>query len=153
MKKLLILMLLATITLSSCKWFNGLLNKEQPVDTLAIWEAKQDSINKLEMLKAKKIEEEMLAKQQAEQDSLKRLQENRFHVIIGSFKVPTNADGYQQSVTAMGFSNPRIVESKNGFRMVSVAAFDTYSKAFNEIRRINMDKEEPTELWIYEANF
>jgi hypothetical protein len=151
MKKLLIPMLLVTLILSSCQFFQGFL-KEESVDTLAAWEAKQDSINKVEMQKAKKIEEARLAKERAIQDSLLQLQQNRFHVIIGSFKVPTNADVFQQSVASMGFSSARIVESPNGFRMVSVAAFDTYSKAFTEIRRINQGKEEPMELWVYEAN-
>ena len=76
---------------------------------------------------------------------------NRFHVIIGSFKVPSNADDYQREVSTLGFQNPKIVESPNGFRMVSVGAFDTYLRAANEILRINRGKEEPIELWVYEA--
>ncbi len=51
----------------------------------------------------------------------------------------------------MGFQNPKIIESPNQFKMVSVAAYDTYSKAANEILRINRDKEEPIEMWVYEA--
>lgn len=52
----------------------------------------------------------------------------------------------------MGFQNPKIVESPNGFKMVSVGAFETYSKAANEILRINRGKEEPVEMWVYKAN-
>lgn len=151
MKKLIIPILLSAFLLSGCQFFENIFKKKTAVDTLAAWEAKQDSIKRVEMQKAKLIEEARLAKERAMQDSLRRLQENRFHVIIGSFKVPTNADGYQQAVAAMGFNNPRIVESKNGFRMVSVAAFDTYGKAFTEIKRINQGKKEPIELWVFEA--
>jgi len=153
MKKLIIPIVLSAIVMSSCQFFENIFKKKTVVDTLAVWEAKQDSIKRVEMQKAKLIEEARLAKEKAIQDSLRRLQENKFHVIIGSFKVPTNADGYQQAVASFGFNNPRIVESKNGFRMVSVAAFDTYGKAFTEIKRINQGREEPIELWVFEAQF
>ncbi len=153
MKKLIIPIVLSAIVMSSCQFFENIFKKKTVVDTLAVWEAKQDSIKRVEMQKAKLIEEARLAKEKAIQDSLRRLQENKFHVIIGSFKVPTNADGYQQAVASLGFNNPRIVESKNGFRMVSVAAFDTYGKAFTEIQRINQGREEPIELWVFEAQF
>ncbi|MDD2279940.1 MAG: hypothetical protein PHS05_12855, partial [Bacteroidales bacterium] len=59
---------------------------------------------------------------------------------------------FQTQVRALGFDNARIIESPNGFRMVSVAGFDTYSKAANEILRVNRSKEEPIEMWVYEGN-
>ncbi len=154
MRKLLIPILLVAFTFSGCSLFNGS-KKDKAADTLAVWEAKQDSIKKVQMLKAKKIEEARRARENAIQDSLNRIKEmearNRFHVIIGSFKVPGNADEYQKQVSSTGFQNPKIVESPNGYKMVSVGAFETYSKATNEILRINRSKEEPIELWVYEA--
>ncbi len=146
MKKLLILILVLAFVMPGCKYFKG--NKGNEVDTTAAWQAKQDSIKNAEAVAAAKL--------QAQQDSLRRVQEymamNKFHVIIGSFKVPTNADNWQKEVANMGFNNAKIVESPNGFRMVSIASFDTYSKAFREINKINEGKEEPIELWVYEAN-
>ncbi|PKP45325.1 MAG: hypothetical protein CVT95_08950 [Bacteroidetes bacterium HGW-Bacteroidetes-12] len=155
MRKVLILTLLLAFTFSGCQFFRDKFGKDKAADTLAVWEAKQDSIKKVEMLKAKKLEEARRAKEKAIQDSLMKVREmearNRFHVIIGSFKVPTNADEYQKQVSTFGFQDPKIVESPNGFRMVSIGAFETYSKATNEIVRINRTKEEPIELWVYEA--
>ena len=146
MKKLLILILILAFVMPSCKYFRG--KKGNDVDTTAAWQAKQDSIKNVEAVAAAKL--------QAQQDSLLRVQEQmamyKFHVIIGSFKVPTNADNWQMEVAKMGFNDAKIVESPNGFKMVSVAAFDTYSKAFREINKINEGKEEPIELWVYEAN-
>ncbi len=156
MRKILILTLLLAFSFTSCQFFDRVFNKDKAADTLAVWEAKQDSIKKAEALKAKKIEEARRAKEKAIQDSLMRVKEmearNRFHVIIGSFKVPNNADEFQKQVSALGFNNAKIVESPNGFRMVSVAAYDTYSKAANEILRINRSKEEPVEMWVYEGS-
>jgi cell division protein FtsN len=154
MRKVLIITLLMAFTFSGCRFFERF-RKDKASDTLVAWEAKQDSIKRAEMLKAKKLEEARLARERAQQDSIMRIRElealNRFHVIIGSFKVYSNADDFQGKVADMGFQNPKVVESPNGYRMVSVGAFETYSKATNEILRINRDKEEPIELWVYEA--
>jgi cell division protein FtsN len=154
MRKVLILTLLLAFTFSGCQFFERF-KKDKAADTLAVWEAKQDSIKQVEMLKAKKFEEARRAKEKAIQDSLMRVREmearNKFHVIIGSFKVPTNADEYQKQVATFGFQDPKIVESPNGFKMVSIGAFETYSKATNEIVRVNRTKEEPIELWVYEV--
>lgn len=155
MRKVLILTLLTAFTFTGCQFFERF-KSDKAEDTLAVWQAKQDSIKKVEMLKAKKLEEDRRAKEKAIQDSLMRIKEmearNRYHVIIGSFKVPSNADDYQKQIAKLGFQNPKIVESPNGFRMVSVGAFETYSKAANEILRINRSKEEPVDMWVYKAN-
>ncbi|MDX9846714.1 MAG: SPOR domain-containing protein [Tenuifilaceae bacterium] len=155
MRKALIFTLLLAFTLSGCRFFERF-KGDKGEDTLIVWQAKQDSIKKAEMLRVKKIEEARRAKEKAIQDSLTRVREmearNRYHVIIGSFKVPNNASEFQKQMAKMGFQNPKIVESPNGFKMVSVGAFETYSKAANEILRINRGKEEPVEMWVYKAN-
>jgi len=154
MRKLLIFSLLLAFTFSGCRFFERF-KKDKAADTLEVWQAKQDSLKKAEMLKVKKIEEARRAREKVIQDSLMRIKEMearfRFHVIIGSFKVPANADDYQRQVASFGFQDAKIIESPNGFRMVSVGAFETYSKATNEILRINRAKEEPVEMWVYEA--
>ena len=145
MKKVIIPILLIAILVGGCKYHRA--KNAKNADTTAAWQAKQDSL--------KRIQDAIAAKEKATQDSLQRVQEMmakfRFHVIIGSFKVPTNADGWQQEVSKMGFTNPKIVESNNGFRMVSVGAFESYSKAFTEINRIHESRQDSIDLWIYEA--
>jgi hypothetical protein len=147
MKKILILIALFAFVGTSCKYFS----KKPKVDPVAVQKAKQDSIQRAKDLEAEQIR---LAQEQARQDSLAKVQEYeakfRFHVIIGSFKVPSNATSWEQEVHGMGYNNTKILHAKNGFDLVSISAYDTYSKAFNEIERINADKEEPIELWIYE---
>jgi cell division protein FtsN len=146
MKRIIIPILLISLLASGCKFFGGK-KEETKVDTMIAWQAKQDSLGA--------IQAAIAAKEQAVQDSLARVQAElakfKFHVIIGSFKVPTNADSWQQEVIKMGFNDAKIIDSDNGFKLVSISAYDTYSKAFNEINRINEGKEEPTELWVYEA--
>lgn len=145
MKRIIVPLLLLSLLASGCRFFNK--KEAKKVDTTAAWQAKQDSINK--------VQAAIAAKEKATQDSLQRVQEMlakyRFHVIIGSFKVPTNADSWQQQVATMGFNNPKIVESNNGFRMVSIGSFETYSKAFTEINRVNEGRQDSIELWVYEV--
>ena len=146
MKRIIIPILLISLLASGCKYFGG--KKEvKKVDTLAAWQAKQDSLGKIQAVIA--------AKEQATRDSLQRIQDAqaklKFHVIIGSFKVPTNADGWLQEVNKMGYTNTSIIDSDNGFKLVSIGSYETYSKAFNEINRINEGKETPVELWVYEV--
>ncbi len=147
MKKILIPILLISLLVSGCRFFNK--KEVKKIDTLAAWQHKQDSINK--------IQEAIAAKEKAVQDSLQRVQEMlaklKFHVIIGSFTVPTNADSWLHEVNKMGYNNAKIIDSPNGFKLVSIGAYETYSKAFGEIDRINQGKEETekTELWVFDS--
>lgn len=150
MKKIFILIALFAFLGTSCKLLPGY-KKKQAAIAAAQLKAKQDSIQKVKDFEAEQMR---MAQEQALQDSIAKVQEFeakfRFHVIIGSFKVPSNATTWEQDVHGMGYNNTKILHAKNGFDLVSVGAYDTYSKAFNEIERINSDKEEPVELWIYE---
>lgn len=146
MKRIIIPILLISLLVSGCKYFGGKRDTKK-VDTLVAWQAKQDSINK--------VQEAITAKEKEVNDSLQRIQDAlsklKYNVIIGSFKVPTNADSWQQEVNKMGFNSTKIIDSDNGFKLVSIGAFETYSKAFAQIGKINEGKEEPIELWVYES--
>lgn len=152
MKKIIILIALFAFLGTSCKFLPGYKKKQAAIEA-AKQKAKQDSIQRAKDFEAEQIR---LAQEQARQDSIAKVQEYnaqfRFHVIIGSFKVPSNATNWEQEVHNMGYSKTNIVRAKNGFDLVSIAAYDTYGKALNEINRINADKEEPVELWVYENN-
>jgi len=148
MKRIILFMVLAAFLGTSCKYFK----KDKKVDPVALQKAKEDSI-----AKAKAFEEEQkrIAEEQARQEEIRKQQEfestYRFHVIIGSFKVPSNATVWEDEVHKMGFNKTKILDSPNGFKLVSIGQYDTYSKAFNEIERINYERlDEPMEMWVYE---
>lgn len=140
-----------------CKYFDKGKNKkkqqQEVVDPAAAQKAREDSARIAQEQEAERLR---IAREQAIQDSIREVREReaqfRFHVIIGSFKVPSNAESWEQEVRQMGFKNTKIIDGPNGFTLVSVGSFDTYSKAFNEIDRINYsaEEEEPWELWVYE---
>lgn len=148
MKRVILFIMLATFIGTGCKYFK----KTKKVDPIALQKAKEDSI-----AKAKAFEEEQkrIAEEQARQEELRKQQEYeatyRFHVIIGSFKVPSNATSWEEEVHKLGFNKTKILDSPNGFKLVSIGQYDSYSKAFNEIERINSDRpDEPLEMWVYE---
>ncbi|MEW5845373.1 MAG: hypothetical protein AB1777_03800 [Bacteroidota bacterium] len=148
MKRVILFIVLAAFVGTGCKYFK----KDKKVDPIALQKAKEDSI-----AKAKAFEEEQkrIAEEQARQEEMRKQQEYestyRFHVIIGSFKVPSNATAWEEDVHKMGFTKTKILDSPNGFKLVSIGQFDTYSKAFNEIERINSERpDEPLEMWVYE---
>lgn len=155
-RPILSLFIVLAVTLSGCQFIEKTFKKNKAADTLAVWEAQQDSIRKAEeAARIKQSEMERLEREKFIQDSLMRVKEqeerNKFHVIIGSFKVPSNATAWEDQVQAMGFTKTQVVHAHNGFDLVSIASFETYSKAFNEILRIQRSQEEePMELWIYE---
>lgn len=145
MKRIIVPILLLSLLAGGCRFFKG--KEEKKTDTMAVWQARQDSINR--------VQAAIAAKEKAVQDSLQRVQEMlakfRFNIIIGSFKVPTNADNWLQEVVKMGFTSPKIVESPNGYKMVSIGAYENYSKAFTEIKRIQESRQDSIELWIFES--
>ncbi|MBR7067681.1 MAG: SPOR domain-containing protein [Bacteroidales bacterium] len=158
MKKLVLMFVALAVVAGGCKYFDKGKNKkkakqEKVVDPAAAEKAREDSIRIAQEQEAERIR---VARQEAIQDSIRQVKEReaqfRFHVIIGSFKVPSNAESWEREVRQMGFKDTKIIDGPNGFTLVSVGSFDTYSKAFNEIDRINYnaEEEEPWELWVYE---
>lgn len=149
MKRLILMLVALALLAGGCKYFEP--GKKKKVDPVALQKAREDSIRNARMLEAERLR---LAREQATQDSLRAVREYeakyRFHVIIGSFKIPSNATSWEQEVHNLGFRKTKITEAPNGFSLVSVGWFDSYSAAFNEIERINSSLEEPWELWVYE---
>ncbi|MBQ9470125.1 MAG: SPOR domain-containing protein [Bacteroidales bacterium] len=157
MKRLVLMFVALAFVAGGCKYFDKGKNKkkqqQEVVDPAAAQKAREDSARLAQEQEAERVR---LAREQAVQDSIRQVKEReaqfRFHVIIGSFKVPSNAESWEQEVRQMGFKNTKIIDGPNGFTLVSVGSFDTYSKAFNEIDRINYsaEEDEPWELWVYE---
>ena len=71
---------------------------------------------------------------------------NKYHVIVGSFKIVSNADSYLKTLHMMGY-NPVIIEVPNGFNLVSAASYTNYDTA---VKALNSLHESITSnAWIY----
>lgn len=72
--------------------------------------------------------------------------ENRFHMIVGSFSVPSNAVDYNQKMQAMGY-DAKIINNPNGLQMVAAKSYNNLRTAVSEIDRFRNQLDVPA--WIY----
>jgi len=114
-------------------------------------QAKADS-TRIDSLKRVAMEQESAKNQQLEESEKERAIASKvksgYDVIIGSFKVANYATAFAKDVEGMGYK-ANILQSENGFNLVSIGHFETYGAAAQEIRKINEGSQTPMELWVY----
>lgn len=71
---------------------------------------------------------------------------NKYHVIVGSFKIAQNADFYLTTLHMMGY-NPVVIEVSNGYRLVSAASYTNYDTAVKALN--SLQQSITSEAWIY----
>ncbi len=86
-------------------------------------------------------------------DSIKKMmdenqtfQNNRFHMIAGSFRVPGNAQNYMQKMKSNGYQ-ASVLSNPNGLQMVSVKSYNNLRTAVTEIEKFRQELGVPA--WIY----
>lgn len=72
---------------------------------------------------------------------------NKFYVIIGSFKVLNNARNYKNSLLNEGFT-PVILENESGLYRVSVAAYNIENDARDKVDVIRSQYEQYSDTWL-----
>ncbi len=76
--------------------------------------------------------------------------QNRFHVILGSFRVYSNSERMVESLKSKGYK-PVAMDFKNGFRVVSVKSFGSINAAFNEMYKLLDADIGPDDIWVYDT--
>ncbi|MCW3807610.1 SPOR domain-containing protein [Plebeiibacterium marinum] len=71
----------------------------------------------------------------------------KYYVIIGSFKVLSNAKNYKQTLTNEGFI-PVILENENGLYRVSIAAYNDEMDARNKVNVVRNQYEKYDDTWL-----
>ncbi|MCW3788314.1 SPOR domain-containing protein [Plebeiibacterium sediminum] len=71
----------------------------------------------------------------------------KYYVIIGSFKVLSNAKTYKSTLIEEGFT-PVILENENGLYRVSVAAYNDEMDARNKVGMIRNQYEKYNDTWL-----
>ena len=139
MKKLFPLFLLVMMLIAGCKYFST-----PKVDPLL---AQKDNALVKEKAAHEKDIEQLKQESQARIDSLKascEKQLNRYHVIVGAFKVPANADNLQKLMSSKGY--PALILPLGSYQIVSVGSFASLRESVGQLakfREINKD------AWIY----
>jgi len=76
---------------------------------------------------------------------------DRFYVIVGSFKDPSNSEKMFLFLSKNGYK-PKLLEFKNGYKLVSAASFTTQAEASKEMLKIMDTDFAPEDIWVYDTN-
>lgn len=78
------------------------------------------------------------------------LLEKRYYIIIGSFKEEHNTRNLSSFLKGQGYV-PRIIPLKNGYDMVALEGYDSYSAVRAEVEKIEQKEVCPYDVWIYDV--
>jgi len=150
MKKIAFLLIIVTISTSSCEYLRkkGIIGKKKSMaETITSLEnaRREDSLNFAAQM------ERLKSDAQAKIDSVQKCcgTNGKYHVITGSFMNPLNAENYNKEMNKMGYHSALIVAS-NGFHLVSAYNGDNYSEVLNALNNIRTAVNQ--ESWLYLNN-
>jgi hypothetical protein len=150
----LIILTSVLVMLPSCKfikekgWFGS-----GKVDTMLVWQAKQDSIRVADSLN--RVREQIEARERARIDSLNRIEQERleyearfrYHIIVGSFITPEYASSYVDYFKGEGYQARALKMPDSRFEVISAEAHDNLSAA---IKRLKQYQDTVAyDAWIY----
>ncbi|MFA6677136.1 MAG: SPOR domain-containing protein [Bacteroidales bacterium] len=141
--------ILIVLTLATgCDFFRSILGKPTSKDLEAM---RAEQLKKELIIKARK--DSLLKVAEADKaKSIVKVEENAledgYYVIMGSFKVKSNADRMLNMLKEHGYSPIRI-KFKNGFDVISAVRCDTHHQAWVEMDKITQYKYAPEDIWIY----
>jgi len=125
----------------SCKWLRekGIFGRK--ADTMAVWQAKQDSLRVADSIR--KVQNRLLAIENARLDSLRMVGEElnafkskyRFNIIVGSFITPEYARNYSAEFASRGYKTRILKLEGTQFEMVSAEAHESFFKAKERLRQ------------------
>ncbi len=142
---------------SSCKFIEekGWFGKSK-ADTMAVWQARQDSIRVADSIRAeiehmKAVEQARLdSVQAAGQAQLEREARFRYHIVVGSFLTPEYAEDFKSYYQSMGYNAKIIDGPKNRFRLVSAEVHENLNEAIK--RLVQYQDTVNFESWLYIDN-
>lgn len=77
--------------------------------------------------------------------------QERFHIIVGSFKDSTNSKKMVDMLTKNGY-RPTPIQLKSGYTLVSAASFNNQADASKEMYKIMKMDFAPEDIWVYDNN-
>lgn len=148
-----LILILMLVTLPGCKYFKGKKLFGRKADTMAVWQARQDSIRVADSIK--QVEDRIRAAEEARLDSIRVAEERRawelshkYNIIVGSFITPEYAREYAEKFRNEGYSDVRIIPMAGGrFELVSAEAHESLRSAIPRLQHYQANVE--LGAWIY----
>jgi hypothetical protein len=147
-----VFIILFLVTLPSCKYFKGKKLFGSKADTMAVWQAKQDSIHVADSIKT--AQARLLAIENARLDSLRIVEERialekkfRYNIIVGSFITPEYAKALAEVYRHIGY-DPKIIKAEGSrFEFVVAEAHESFRKAVARLQQFQDTVE--INAWMY----
>ena len=154
MKKLtyLVLPLAMMFTLSSCDWFNSsILGKpsKSEQELARLEQARKDSLDMAAANLELKEQAEESVSSEAIVNVVRPLTGDRYHVIIGCFKVMENADNMMTLLEENDYT-PQKVYFQNDYTCVSAASSDNVNEMYEVMSKMLQADFCPLDIWIYD---
>mgnify|MGYP004701165041 CR=1 FL=1 len=141
-------------SMPSCKyakkkgWFGG-----KKADTLAVWQARQDSIRVADSLTL--VRELAAASEKARLDEINRVEQERlayearfkYHIIVGSFITPEYARAFQAEMSKAGYNSKILQKPDSKFEFITAESHESLRKAVD--RLVQFRDTVAVDAWIY----
>ncbi|MFW6370069.1 MAG: SPOR domain-containing protein [Bacteroidota bacterium] len=138
-----------TLAVSSCRFFEKQQLVSNDVDTLLNYRLERYITEEQHEAEISRIRSEVNLKI----DSVKSLLDedvtflsNKFHIITGSFTVPSNAEMYANKMKSMGFDG-KIIEGHGRFDLVTAKSYNNLRVALNDLEPVR--ETAGVQAWIY----
>ncbi len=154
--KIILTLATAIMIVTGCDWVRSQLGMATSQEIVALKHEQQRI--EAQMLIADSIEKARLDSTQLIADSLalgsnpqvkKLISNQKYHVILGSFKEYSNSARMVENLTKKGYK-PQVFHFKNGFEAVSACSFDQISLAFNQMYKLLDSGFVPDDIWVYD---
>jgi hypothetical protein len=143
-----ILLIMLLLALSSCKYFKGWKLFGRKADTMAVWQARQDSVRVADSIK--QVKDRLLAIENARLDSIRRAEEallTKYNIIVGSFITPEYAKAWAEEYRNRGYNAKIIKMEGSRFELVSAEACESVGKAYSRLEKFRDTVQ--VDAWIY----
>ena len=147
-----VLALCAVVVLQGCDWVKGRLGMptSEDIERMRIEIQQQERERMAQEAAREQMVKDSLAMVEAAA-AVQKPEVDGFYVVLGSFKVHKNADALEAQVKKYGYSAEKIL-MKNGYMMVAVGGFSSFSQAHKEMEKIGELDCCPYDLWVYAAS-
>lgn len=138
------------VAFPSCKYFKAG-KRGKNADTMAVWQAKQDSLRVADSLKLEQARLLAIESAKAEADRIAEEQrlalETKYSIIVGSFITPEYAKSLNEEYIKKGY-NSQIVKMEGGrFELVAAEGHKSFRKAVERLKEFQ-DTVQP-DAWMY----
>ena len=143
--KIVTILLTASLLFSGCDFFRSILGKPTSKE-----------------IEAARIEQE--AKEVAKRDSIAKAEElarlaaeaarpvySNYYVIMGCYKIPSNAQRYKAKLEARGYDVTEL-RFKNGYDVLAVQGSESFREAYKHWYTMLERGDEPYDMWIYQTS-